>query len=439
MTVDILETIAKKRDGLKLTNCDWEHVVKDYVHGEIHDFQMAALLMASYIRGLDEEETLALTKAMADSGERIDLSSIPGTKVDKHSTGGVGDKVSLIVVPLVAAAGGRVAKMSGRALGHTGGTTDKLESIPGFRTRLGVEEFVEQVESVGAAISGQTEQVSPADRLIYSLRDMTATVSSPPLIASSVVSKKIAAGADAIVYDVKVGSGAFLKTSEEARILARTLVRLTQNLGRKASAIITDMNQPLGEAVGNALEVEEAIDALKGQGLPDLMEVCFAVASRMLVMGGICATIPEAIAKLDETISSGKAIDKFAEIIRAQGGDDSVIVNPREVLPHANYVDDYTASDNGYIARIDAEKVGRAVLELGAGRKEKDALVDHAVGLLFLHKVGDYVEAGEPIAQLHANDPHKLVATARMLDEAIAFSETPVEVGPVLLESVILP
>lgn len=433
--MNILDIIAKKRDGLALGDDEIGFVVDNYVHGEIHDYQVAAFLMATYLQGLSENETLALTRAMVDSGERMDLSRIPGIKVDKHSTGGVGDKVSLVVVPLVAAVGGRVAKMTGRALGHTGGTADKLDSIPGFRTQLGMEEFVDQVSKIGLAITAQTAEVCPADKMIYSLRDATATVSSPPLIASSIVSKKIAGGADVIVYDVKVGSGAFLKTVEEARELAGTLVNLTVKLDRKASAVISNMDQPLGEAVGNSLEVEEAIDVLKGRGPADLTELCFAIGSRMLMMGGVAGDLSEAADKLDDAIHSGQAIKKFAELISYQGGDERVIESPRELLPHASYVDDFTLAEEGYIGRIDAEMVGRAVLELGAGRREKDAPIDPSVGLLFLRDVGDYVSAGEPVVQLHANDPHKLIAVAEMLESAITLSAQPVERAPIILES----
>mgnify|MGYP005842961351 CR=1 FL=1 len=434
--MNALDIIAKKRDGRALADEEISALVREYVQGEIPDYQMAAFLMAAYIRGLDAKETFWLTRAMVDSGERMDLSGIPGVKVDKHSTGGVGDKVSLVVVPLVAACGGRVAKMTGRALGFTGGTLDKLDSIPGFRTQLAREEFVQQVFRIGAALTGQTEEVCLADKLIYSLRDATATVASPPLIASSVVSKKIAGGADAIVYDVKVGSGAFVKTLEEARALARMLVDLTIEFGKRASAVISDMDQPLGEAVGNSLEVEEAIDALKGRGPADLTELCSEVASRMLVLGGVARDMSQAAEMVDEAIASGAAIRKFSELVEAQGGDAEVVDKPRELLPHARYVDELSFADGGYVKRIDAEAVGRAVLELGAGRKDKDSQIDPSVGLFFLRKVGDYVSVGEPIVQLHANDPHKLVAASEMLERAIVISKDPVEVRPITLERI---
>ncbi|MHB0975654.1 MAG: thymidine phosphorylase [Candidatus Aquicultorales bacterium] len=433
--MNIIDIIAKKRDGGELSAEEFFELIEDYVHGEIPDYQMSAFLMAAYIRGLNERETLYLARSMVDTGERLDLSEISGVKVDKHSTGGVGDKVSLVVVPLVAAAGCKVAKMTGPSLAHTGGTMDKLDSIPGFRTELGKEEFIEQVRNIGVAITGQTGELTPADKLIYGLRDATGTVSSPPLIASSIVSKKIAGGGDAIVYDVKVGSGAFLKTIAEARDLAATLVTLTVRFGKKASAVISDMNQPLGEAVGNALEVEEAIDMLKGRGPADLSELCFEVASRMLTMGGIAASREEAIDIVEKTIVSGKAIEKFAELVEAQGGDVRIIDSPREYLPHAAYVDDYTAAGEGYIARIDAEAIGRAVIELGAGRREKDEQIDHAVGLILLRKIGDRVDAGDPIAQLHANDTHELIAVTETLDSAISYSDKPVESGPIVLET----
>jgi len=416
------DVIAKKRDGGKLTSKELEFVVRGFIEEEITDYQMSAFLMACYIRGLDIDETGNLTKIMASSGEQVDLSAISGTKVDKHSTGGIGDKTTLVVAPLVAAAGVPVAKMSGRGLGYTGGTIDKLESIPGFNPYLEMREFIRQVSEIGIAIVGATENINPADKKIYALRDVTATVSSIPLIASSIMSKKIAGGADAIVLDVKVGSGAFMKNFDEANELARLMADIGQVAGRKTVALITNMDEPLGFAVGNALEVKEAMDTLKGKGPKDLTELCLTIGSHMLVLGEAGTSVESAREKLEEVISSGKALKKFAQFVEAQGGNPEVIDN-YDILPRAKMISDYIASDDGYISSIDAEAVGKAVLELGAGRATKDDKIDSSVGIVLKHKVGDHVEAGDVLVEIHANDMVLLDRADTIIDNAISISK----------------
>ncbi|MDO8886876.1 pyrimidine-nucleoside phosphorylase, partial [Candidatus Oleimmundimicrobium sp.] len=412
----------KKRDGEKLTSKELGFMVQGFVEGEITDYQMSAFLMACYIRGLDVDETSNLTKTMVFSGKQVDLSTIAGIKVDKHSTGGVGDKTTLIVAPLVAAAGVPVAKMSGRGLGHTGGTIDKLESIPGFNPYLEENEFIRQVSEIGIAVVGATENVNPADKKIYALRDVTATVSSIPLIASSIMSKKIAGGADAIVLDVKVGSGAFMKNFDEANELAKLMVNIGQIAGRKTIALITNMDEPLGHAVGNALEVKEAINTLKGQGPKDLTELCLALGSQMLVLGEIEKDVKSAKEKLKNVLFSGKSLDKFAQFIEAQGGDSGVIDN-YDILPKAKIVSDYLAPTGGYISSINAEAVGKAAFELGAGRVTKDDKIDSSVGIILKHKVGDHVEASDVLIEIHANDLKLLDRADTIIDNAIEIKD----------------
>lgn len=397
------DLILKKREGRELTAAEIKYFISGYNCGEIPDYQAAALLMAIFFRGLCERETAELTMAICNSGDRADLSGIPGSKVDKHSTGGVGDKTTLVLVPLVAAAGVPVAKMSGRGLGHTGGTVDKLESIPGFNVELLPAQFIEQVRVVGAAVVAQTGNLAPADKKLYALRDVTATVDSVPLIASSVMGKKIAAGADSIVLDVKVGSGAFMKDTENAFELARTMVGIGNRVGRRTVAIVTDMDQPLGRAVGNALEVKEAIDALKGAGPPDLLELCLALGSTMLLLAGRSASLEDGRSQLHKLLESGKALEKFEELISAQGGDPRVTGEGWR-LPAANSVQDIAAPLAGYVQAINAAEVGRSAMLLGAGREKKDARIDLSVGLVLNKKVGDPVQAGESLAAIHAND-----------------------------------
>jgi len=397
--VDIIE---KKRDGGELTKAEIEFFIQGYVKGEIPDYQVSALLMAIYFQDMTEQERSNLTMTMVESGDTIDLSAISGVKVDKHSTGGVGDTTTLPLAAMVAATGVPVAKMSGRGLGHTGGTLDKLESIEGFHIEIDNDDFVKQVNDIKMAVVGQTGNLTPADKKLYALRDVTATVSSVPLIAASIMSKKIASGADAIVLDVKTGDGAFMKTLEDSRRLAEAMVRIGNSVGRKTMAVISDMGQPLGFAIGNALEVKEAIDALKGEGPEDLMELCYTLGSQMVVLGGKAETIEEARQKLEEAVKSGAALQVLKQFIQAQGGDSSVVDQP-EKLPQAKYVTELPAKQSGYIAKIDAEEIGTAAMLLGAGRATKESEIDLAVGLVLRKKVGDYVEEGESLVTIHSN------------------------------------
>lgn len=430
-----LDVIAKKRDGGELTAAEIEFMVRAYTAGEIPDYQMAAFLMAVYIRGMNRRETGALTLAMARSGEQLDLSALPGRKVDKHSTGGVGDKTTLVVAPLVAAAGVPVAKMSGRGLGHTGGTVDKLAAIPGFRVSLTQEEFLANVRRIGLALTGQTGNLAPADKKIYALRDVTATTASIPLIASSIMSKKIAAGADAIVLDVKCGSGAFLPRLEEARELARTMVDTGAAVGRKTVALITDMNQPLGYAVGNALEVEEALATLRGRGPADLTGLSLALGAQMLVLAGRVENEAAGKALLTDLLTSGAALDKFRELVAAQGGNPQVVDDPG-MLPQAQLKIPVPAPSAGYVADLRADVIGRAAMLLGAGREKKEDEIDLAVGLVLKKKVGDRVAAGEPLAVVHANDAARAQEAAALFLSACSIVPQPPAPRPLLYETV---
>ncbi|TYO95594.1 pyrimidine-nucleoside phosphorylase [Desulfallas thermosapovorans] len=399
----MVDLIQKKRDGHPLAKEEIDFIIEGFTGGSIPDYQMSAFLMAVYFQGMDAEETTSLTMAMVNSGDVMDLSGIRGVKVDKHSTGGVGDKTSLIVGPLVAAVGVPVAKMSGRGLGHTGGTIDKLESIAGFNVELTEKEFVNQVNEHKIAIVSQTGNLTPADKKLYALRDVTATVSSIPLIASSIMSKKIASGADAVVLDVKVGSGAFMKSLPAARELAETMVRIGKGVNKKTIAVITDMNQPLGYAVGNANEVMEAVQVLGGRGEAGLTRVCLTVAAHMTVAGGIYAGFDQAYAALAGVLQSGRALTKFKQFIQAQGGNPAVVDNPGELLPRARYQAQLKSPAAGYVQSIVAEQVGTAAMLLGAGRKTKNEPIDHAAGITLQKKVGDKVEYGEVLAYLHSN------------------------------------
>lgn len=425
--VDILE---KKRDGFPLTKEEIRFVVDGYTNGDIPDYQMSAFLMAVYFQGMNEEETVELTRAMAESGDQLDLSQIEGIKVDKHSTGGVGDKVSLILGPLVAAVGVPVAKMSGRGLGHTGGTIDKLESIPGFQTELSDEEFIRNVNEYKLAIIGQTGNLTPADKKIYALRDVTGTVHSIPLIASSIMSKKIAAGADRIVLDVKTGSGAFMKTLEDAEKLARTMVDIGNGMNRKTVAMITNMDQPLGFAVGNALEVKEAIQVLAGKGPKDLEELCLALGTKMVVLAEKAATDDEARKMLEDVIQSGEALNVFKKFIEAQGGDSSVVDDVSK-LPEAPHQIPVQVEESGYVVDIQANEIGVAAMMLGAGRQTKDDVIDMGVGIVLHKKVGDYVERGEAIATLYSQQEQVSTVEQKVIN-AYTLSEKKPEVPPLI-------
>lgn len=419
------DIILKKRNGGKLSREEIRYMVLGYARGEVTDYQMAAWLMAIYFRHMDEEETFYLTEAMIDSGERVDLSSIPGVKVDKHSTGGVGDKTTLVVAPLVSSCGLPVVKMSGRALGHTGGTIDKLESIPGFRTDLPLEEFVENVKRCGIAIVGQTLNLVPADKKIYALRDATATVDEISLIASSVMSKKLAGGSDAFVLDVKVGTGAFMKELDEARRLAKLMVEIGKRFGKRVIAVLSDMNNPLGKAVGNSLEVLEAIDTLKGKGPRDLLELSLTLGALMLELAGISKDAEEGKKLLVEKLKSGEALEKFREMVRAQGGDERVVDVPEEVLPISRSVVEVRARESGFISWMDTEKIGLAVMALGAGRKRKEDSVDHSVGVIVEKKIGDFVERGDVVFKVHYSKKSELTEALGMLERSFKISGEP--------------
>lgn len=400
--VRMVDLINKKKHGEGLSNEELNFIVNGYTRGEIPDYQMSAFLMAVYFKGMNKQETADFTLAFANSGDMVDLSEIKGIKVDKHSTGGVGDKISLIVIPLVALSGIPVAKMSGRGLGHTGGTIDKLESIEGFKIELTSEEFIDNVNKYKMAIVGQSGNLTPADKKIYALRDVTATVDSIPLIASSIMGKKIAAGSDAIVLDVKVGSGAFMKSIDEARELAKTMVDIGKSLNRNTVAVVTDMNQPLGHEVGNANEVREAIEVLRGNGCEDETTVALTIAAYMTVLGGAYPDYDTAYKKLSEKIKSGEAIEKFKELVRIQGGNPEVIDNP-DMLPSSKFNVEVKALENGYVTAIDTEKIGVSAMLLGAGRKTKDDKIDYSAGITMVRKVGDIVNKNDTLCILHTN------------------------------------
>lgn len=420
-TVDLIQ---KKRDGGELNRGELEHLIQGYTRGDIPDYQMAAWAMAVFFRGMSPRETADLTLEMAASGESVDLSPIGGVKIDKHSTGGVGDTVTLVLAPLVAAAGVPVAKMSGRGLGHTGGTIDKLEAIPGFSVEITKEQFMDQVNRHGIAVISQSGNIAPADKMLYGLRDVTATVNSIPLIASSIMSKKIASGADAIVLDVKTGSGAFMKKLEDSVLLAETMVGIGAQVGRETVAVITDMEEPLGTAVGNALEVRLAVETLQGKGPADLTKLCLELGSQMLVLGGKAAAAEEAKAELSHLLRSGAALAKFKEFVAAQGGnarigdDPGVLaISPRRIPVRAD--------SSGYVGRIAAEEIGVAAMELGAGRETKDSVIDLTVGIELRRKVGDPVAAGDELAILYAKEDaaaEEVDRIARRVKEAYAIA-----------------
>jgi len=421
----MVDLIIKKREGLELTTEEINFIINGYTKGEIPDYQISAFSMSVFFKGMNERETADLTMAIVNSGDQIDLSPIEGIKVDKHSTGGVGDTTTLVLGPLVAIAGVPVAKMSGRGLGHTGGTIDKLESIEGFHVELSNQEFIDQVNNIKLAVIGQTSNLTPADKKLYSLRDVTGTVDSIPLIASSIMSKKIAAGADAIVLDVKTGKGAFMKTTDDSFDLAKAMVDIGTLTNRNTVAIVSDMDQPLGFAVGNALEVKEAIDTLKGEGPKDLEDLCLTLGSHMLVLGKKANTVEEAYQILKEIIDSGRALETLKSFVQAQGGNPEVIDNP-ELLPAAEKRVAIVANEAGYVHRINAEEIGISAMLLGAGRATKESTIDLAVGIMLRKKVGDSVVKGEELATLYVNDEKNLeLVKQRVLAAYTVASEEP--------------
>ncbi|MED0824927.1 pyrimidine-nucleoside phosphorylase [Bacillus pacificus] len=429
----MVDIIAKKRDGKELTTEEIKFFINGYTDGSIPDYQVSALAMAIFFKDMTDRERADLTMAMVESGETIDLSAIEGIKVDKHSTGGVGDTTTLVLGPLVAALDVPVAKMSGRGLGHTGGTIDKLEAVEGFHVEITKEQFIDIVNRDKVAVIGQTGNLTPADKKIYALRDVTGTVNSIPLIASSIMSKKIAAGADAIVLDVKTGAGAFMKTEEDAKELAHAMVRIGNNVGRQTMAVISDMSQPLGFAIGNALEVKEAIDTLKGEGPEDLTELVLVLGSQMVVLAKKANTLEEAREMLIEVMKNGKATEKFKEFLSNQGGDSSIVDNP-EKMPQAKYVIDVPAKTSGVISNIVADEIGIAAMLLGAGRATKEDEIDLAVGLMLRKKVGDAVKEGEPFVTIYANRENVEDVKAKIY-ENISIAET--AVAPKLVNTVI--
>ncbi|MFT3840998.1 MAG: thymidine phosphorylase [Myxococcaceae bacterium] len=429
------ELIKAKRDGQALPPADIEAFIAAYTRGEVPDYQMSAMLMAIYFRGLSTPELSAWAGAMLHSGEVLDLSEVPGVKVDKHSTGGVGDKVSLSLAPLAAACGVKVPMISGRGLGHTGGTLDKLESIPGFRVDLDVANYRRLVREVGACLIGQTATLAPADKKLYALRDVTATVDCIPLIASSIMSKKLAEGIDALVLDVKVGSGAFMKKVEDARVLARTMISIGESMGKKIVALLTDMDQPLGKTVGNALEVVEAVEMLRGQAPADYTELTVALTAQMVLLAGEAKTEAEARARVLATVKDGSAEKKLCELVKAQGGDPSAITDLKK-LPRAETTTPVPSPRAGFVARIDTEGVGLAAVALGAGRERTDSKIDPAVGFVLEKKVGEKVEAGEPLVTIHHRRGAALDDVKARLLKAYGVDERAPAARPLVLERI---
>lgn len=424
------DVIAKKRDGGTLSREEIAFAVNGYVAGEIPDYQMSALLMAIYLRGMTDEETAILTEVMAHSGDMVDLSAIQGIKVDKHSTGGVGDKTTLVIAPMVAACGVKIAKMSGRGLGHTGGTVDKMESVPGTRTALNQEEFFRQVNEIGISVIGQSGEIAVADKKLYALRDVTATVGCIPLIASSIMSKKLAAGSDAILLDVTMGDGAFMKNLDDAIELARLMVSIGTAHGRKVAALITDMDKPLGHNIGNSLEIAESIAVLKGKGPADLTEVCLQLASNMLVLAGK-GTLTECRAMAERTLQDGTAFVKCCQMFAAQGGDVEMVKDP-DKLRKAAYSYKITARENGYIVKNDVEKIGNASVLLGAGRIQKEDTIDFAAGIVMHKKLGDMVRSGDAICTFYADDPALFAAAEEMYRGGLVIDAQPPKLPPLV-------
>lgn len=431
MIMRMYDLIMKKRNGGTLSRDEIFFMIEGYTKGNIPDYQMSAMMMAIYFNGMDEKETAALTMAMAESGDQLDLSGIQGIKVDKHSTGGVGDKTSLALTPMVSACGVKIAKMSGRGLGHTGGTIDKLESFQGFSTSLSEEAFIDQVNRIGISIIGQTKNLAPADKKLYALRDVTATVDNMSLIASSIMSKKLAAGADAIVLDVKTGSGAFMKEEADAMLLAGEMMTIGKNAGRKMMAVISDMDQPLGNAVGNALEVKEAIETLKGHGPADFTELCMTLGSCMLMVAEIAENEQQAREMLKEAVDSGKALDKLAELVEAQGGDKRMVYET-DLLPKASSITPLLSEKEGYVEKIQCDEVGICSLILGGGRETKESAIDLSVGIVLTKKVGSHVKAGEPLAYIHSNEEAKRLACEERLRKAFHIGDKVKKEGAII-------
>lgn len=427
------DLILKKKQGGELSTDEIRYMIEGFTEGRIPDYQMSAMTMAICFRGMTPRETVDLTLAMRDSGDVLDLSGIKGVKVDKHSTGGVGDKTSLALTPIIAALGVPVAKMSGRGLGHTGGTIDKLECFDGFTTALSEEQFAGNVNTIGIAIAGQTANLAPADKKLYALRDVTATVDQMSLIASSIMSKKLASGSDAIVLDVKTGNGAFMKKLEDSRALAKEMVSIGTMAGKKTVAVITDMDQPLGRAVGNSLEVREAIDTLRGEGPADFKEVVFALGSQMLMLAGRAADEKEARALMEGVIEDGSALDKFAQFVRAQGGDAAPVYDT-SLLPVAGKTLEVTAKESGYVHRILAEDIGIACMTLGGGRETKESAIDLSVGIILEKKNGDAVSDGEVLATIYGNDDAKMQAAYEKIAHAYEIAKEPAAFVPVVRE-----
>jgi len=423
-TFRVIDVIRNKRDGVELSGKDVESLVNAYTRGDIPDYQVSAWLMAVVLRGMTRAETAALTDAMLRSGEVLDLSSLQAKKVDKHSTGGVGDKTSLVLAPLAAAAGVTVPMISGRGLGHTGGTLDKLEAIPGFNVNLPVAEFRRVLETCGCAMIGQTAEIAPADRKLYALRDVTGTVESPYLICASIMSKKLAEGIDALVLDVKTGSGAFMKSEKDAAFLAELMVETGERMGKQVVALITDMDQPLGHMIGNALEVVEVVEILRGKGPEDLRLLCIELAGWMLHLGGVSATVAEGKKQSEKLITSGKALDRFRQMVELQGGDPRTIDEPKK-LPQAKSTMTISCPRNGYVASLQCEQIGTACVILGGGRERKEDSVDPTVGIVLHKKVGDAVTAGEPLATIHYNAEARAARARQLLAESFRIADSP--------------
>ncbi len=430
----MFDIIAKKRDGGVLSREELEFAVMGFTNGQIPDYQMSALLMAIYLKGMTEQETAQLTDVMAHSGDMVDLSAISGVKADKHSTGGVGDKTTLVIAPIVAACGVKIAKMSGRGLGHTGGTVDKMEAVPGTETALDRQRFFDQVNRIGISVIGQSGNLAPADKKMYALRDVTATIGCVPLIASSIMSKKLAAGSDCILLDVKTGNGAFMKTLEESIQLAQAMVSIGRHNGRKVAALITDMDTPLGHNIGNSLEVAESVEVLKGRGPADLTEVCYQLAANMLYLAGK-GTLEACRKMAEEAVASGAAYEKLKQMFAAQGGDVSVLDDPAN-FPQAAYSRVVLAKESGYLVRMNTELVGNASVVLGAGRITKEDSIDFAAGIVLHKKTGDRVEAGEPLATLYAENEGRFDGAEEMFRNALTFGPAPQAQPPLVMARV---